>query len=242
MKELNHAFTGFSPDAVQFLKDIRANNNKTWFEANKQRYQEVLARPFQYLVSDLSGFMLSIDPYFVTTPAISKTISRIYRDTRFSKDKSLYRSNVWLTFKRRISDWEEAPAFYFDITPEHYGFGMGFYNASKVVMDQFRDTIIAKPEHFLEVVAFYRATDIFELKGDRYKKQLRPDLPPDIREWLQFKSFYLSRQNGIDGLLFSPELTKRLKYAFNLLGPLYKYLSEIKLQTNKPILGQPKLN
>jgi uncharacterized protein (TIGR02453 family) len=233
LEERSHAFNGFTPDAVQFLKDIRDNNNKTWFEANKQRYQDGLVKPFQYLVSDLSGFMLTIDPNFVTTPAVNKTISRIYRDTRFSKDKSLFRGNMWLTFKRRISDWEEAPAFYFEITPEHYGFGMGFYNASKVVMDQFRDTITAKPEHFLEIIAFYRETDIFTLEGDRYKKQLRPDLPQSIREWLQFKSFYLSCQREIDGILFSMELTKHLIYGFGLLAPLYGYLWEIKTAADR---------
>ncbi len=232
LKESNLTFKGFSPDAVQFLKDIRDNNNKTWFEANKQRYQESLVKPFQYLVSDLSGFMLTIDPYFITTPAVSKTISRIYRDTRFSKNKSLYRSSIWLTFKRRSLDWKEAPAFYFEITPEFYRYGMGFYSASKGVMDKFRAMIAAKPADFIETVGFYRATGIFKLEGDCYKKELRPDLPAVIREWCQFKSFHLSCQRETDDLLLSSDLTRHLIDGFGLLGPLYQYLWKVKQQVD----------
>lgn len=81
-------FTGFSQNASAFLRDLAANNNKAWFEAHRQEYEEHLLEPLKALVSDLSGFMLSIDPDFMTIPAVDRTISRIYRDTRFSKDKS----------------------------------------------------------------------------------------------------------------------------------------------------------
>ena len=105
-------FEGFTPDAIEFLREIRNNNNnKPWFEANKPRYQDSLLKPFQALVNDLGGLMFAIDPHLITTPAVGKTISRIYRDIRFSKDKSLYRYNMWLAFKRPSLDWKEAPGF-----------------------------------------------------------------------------------------------------------------------------------
>ncbi|MDA8210412.1 MAG: DUF2461 domain-containing protein [Clostridia bacterium] len=94
--ETGESFKGFSKSTLDFLKNLKANNNKVWFETHKQDYQEYLLKPLKDLVMDLSSFMLSIDPYLETKPAVNKTISRIYRDTRFSKDKSPYKSTMWI--------------------------------------------------------------------------------------------------------------------------------------------------
>jgi uncharacterized protein (TIGR02453 family) len=231
----SNRFRGFTPEAITFLRDIGANNNKPWFEANKPRYREYLLEPFQELVGDLSGFMFAIDPYFVTTPAVNSraraTISRIYRDTRFSKDKSLYRNNIWLTFKRSSQEWKEAPAFYFELAPEGYRYGMGFYSASKTVMDRFRDALTQKPEAFLKVIAFYQAPNPFSLEGEKYQRQappgaILPDLPEPLREWYRFKSFYLASNHSSEDVLFSPKLTEVLMDGFGMLAPLYQYLWE----------------
>jgi uncharacterized protein (TIGR02453 family) len=224
-------FSGFTPDAIQFLKDIRNNNNKPWFEANKPRYQEHLLTPFQALVNDLGGLMLTIDSHLIITPAVSKTISRIYRDTRFSKDKSLYHDSIWLTFKRPSLDWKEAPAFFFEITPEGYQYGMGFYNASKAVMDRFREKITRNPGPFLKVIAFY-TTKVFALDGEKYKRIGQPDLPQPIQEWYPYKSFYLSCRREIDERLFQKELIGELSAGFVMLAPLYQYLWEIKQEVD----------
>lgn len=217
-------FHGFTPEAISFLREIGVNNNKPWYEANKSRYREYVLKPFQELVADLSGFMMDIDPYFVTTPAVDKTISRIYRDTRFSKDKSLYRNNVWLTFKRPSQDWKEAPAYYFELSPEGFSYGMGFYSASKAMMDRFRESIARKPEEFLETVAFYREPNPFTLAGETYRRNPPPDLPETIREWYRYKSFHFSSHEAVTDLLFVRELIDTLMNGFGLLAPLYHYL------------------
>jgi uncharacterized protein (TIGR02453 family) len=221
-------FNGFTPDTIQLLIDIKNNNNKPWFEANKQRYQESLLWPFQALVNDLGGFMLTIDPHFIITPASGKTISRIYRDTRFSKDKSLLRSSMWLTFKRPSPDWKEAPAFFFEITPEHYQYGMGFYNAPKVFMDGLRERISQNPEPFLQVIKIYDKK-VFTLGGDQYKRiMIPPNLPELLREWYTYKSFYLFCLRTVHERLYQKELINDLSVGFNSLAPLYQYLWEIK--------------
>jgi uncharacterized protein (TIGR02453 family) len=221
-------FTGFTPEALQFLFEIKINNNKVWYEANKQRYREILLAPFQELVGDLSDFMLTIDPQFITTPAVDKTISRIYRDTRFSKDKSLYRDSMWLSFKRRSDDWKEAPAYYFEITPDSYRYGMGIYNAPKLIMDKFRQMIDEQPEEFLKVISFYKQSKVFTLEGERYKKILAPDKLADIQEWYQCKSFFLCHKHEVDDLIFSKRLVAELIAGFELLDPLYHYLWKAK--------------
>ena len=104
-------FRGFTPEALQFLHDVKANNNKEWYEEHKPDYRGLLLHPFQDLVGDLSPLMSSVDPHIVTIPAVDKTISRIYRDTRFSTDKSRYRDAMWLAFKRSSKDGLKHPYF-----------------------------------------------------------------------------------------------------------------------------------
>ena len=220
-------FQGFTPDALQFLVEIRAINSKAWYEANKQRYRDCLLAPFQALVGDLSDFMLSIDPGFVTLPAVDKTISRIYRDTRFSKDKSLYRDNMWLVFKTPSEDWKESPAYFFEITPTAYRYGMGFYSAAKEFMDKFRGQLREKPAPFLETVSFLASGGSFTVEGEKYKKILNPELPPALQEWIQYKSFSVISNHSADQLLFSPQLTAVLRADFATLAPLYHYLMAI---------------
>ncbi len=222
-----YQFKGFTPEALQFLFEIKFHNSKSWYEGHKPDYRRLLLTPFQNLVGDLSGFMLTIDPQFITTPAIDKTISRIYRDTRFSKDKSLYRDSMWLTFKRVTSDWKEAPAYFFELTPEAYRYGMGFYTAPKSFMDQFRERIRTKPERFLETVSFLNHQNPFIIEGERYKKNHGGDLPEELRDWFQYKNFYLTSNHQIDQILLSDQLVGELMVGFGTLAPLYNYLWEI---------------
>lgn len=222
-------FRGFEPEALIFLREVRQTNSKAWYEANKPEYQRLLLRPFQDLVADLSGPMLEIDPELITKPAVDKTISRIYRDTRFSKDKLLYRDAIWLSFKRPCLDWKEAPTYFFEITPQWYRYGMGFYNTPKGFMDKFRELLIRQPEPFLEALAPVQAAKIFSAEGERYKKPSKLECSPEVREWLQFKNFFFTTgQLEIDARLFETSLVERLLAGFQNLAPVYHYLWEIK--------------
>jgi uncharacterized protein (TIGR02453 family) len=173
---------------------------------------------------DLSEFMLTIDPYVVTAPAINKTISRIYRDTRFSNDKTPYRSNMWLVFKRRSKDWKDAPAYFFEIFPGFYRYGMGFYSATPESMRKFRELIDAKQKKFLNAVSFLKTKKLFELKGDKYKRILEKEKPEEIQEWYQRKNFYLVNNREIDEVLFKKDLVDDLMYGFSMLAPIYQFI------------------
>jgi len=221
-------FKGFSRETLDFLIDLGKNNNRTWFKENKNKYKKYVLEPLQNLVMDLSGFMLTIDPLFETRPLIDKTISRIYRDIRFSRNKTPYRNNVWITFKRLSKDWKESPVYFFEFSPDTYHYGMGFYSASKTFMDSFRKRVDEYPDEFLKVTSFYRNSGIFELKGDKYKRTLNKTKPAEILEWYQRKSFYLVSDNKISNEFFSSSIIDKLIYGFQLIAPLYQYLWMIK--------------
>lgn len=221
--EINRQFSGFSQLTLQFLHDVRENNSKVWFEENKHLYQAYLLKPLQDLVSDLGKFMLTIDTFFEIRPKVDKTISRIYRDTRFSKDKSLFKNNMWITFKRPSKDWKDAPAYFFEIFPDWYRYGLGYYSASKNTMDNFRNSIDENPDKFLDLISFYKK-GIFQLHGEKYKRLVPNDHPDEIQDWYQMKSFYLSCDRPIDDTLFSLKLVDDLIKHFTVLKSLYQYL------------------
>ncbi len=215
-------FTGFTPSAVAFLAELAENNSKDWVEANRDRYQRDVLTPMRALVADLAGAMLTLDDQLVTAPAIGKTISRLHRDTRFSRDKSPYRSNVWLVFRRPAADWKIAPCFYFEIIPDSYRFGMGFYEAQAATMARLRAVIAADPEAFRRAVAGIE--EWFAVEGERYKRPPGPALPEDLRSWGEWKSFYLVCNRPLDERLYAAELADELREAFTRCLPLYRLL------------------
>jgi uncharacterized protein (TIGR02453 family) len=168
--------------------------------------------------------MLAIDPELVVIPAVDKTISRIYRDTRFSRNKSPYKTRLWIAFKRRSPDWKTAPCFFFEISADGYRYGMGFYSATKETMDNLRRFIEARPVEFRKAVAAFGRQDTFTLEGDRYKRTLNPALPEDLQQWHGRKNIHFICQRPVNGRLFTRGICDDLREGFEMLKPLYELL------------------
>ncbi len=216
-------FTGFRPEAFEFLRQLGNNNDRGWFAEHKAEYHNLVFEPMLDLVCDLSETMAGIDPGIEIMPNPKKVISRIYRDTRFSHDKSPYRTNVWVAFHRPATEWQDAPGFYFEITPEKYEYGMGFYRASKATMDRFRKSLNERPDRFRQAIQTGKVLDLFTLEGERYKRP-SPAAHGDLQSWFEFKSFYLYAGCAHDRILRSSRLTDRLRDGYEVLCPLYQYL------------------
>ncbi|RRJ61784.1 DUF2461 domain-containing protein [Paenibacillus oralis] len=222
------AFQGFSPETLTFLEEVQRNNSKPWFEENRAVYTRVLLEPMQSLVADLSEGMLNIDPLLETRPSVNKTISRIHCDTRFSKDKLLYRNTMWITFKRPSKEWRDAPAFFFELHPDSYRFGMGYYGATKETMDKLREWIDAEPQQFQQVTSFFNSQNTFVIEGERYKRILDPAKSAEVLNWYQRKNLYLVHNEAVNDKLFSSGLVVDLSSGFNLLAELYHSLYKLK--------------
>ena len=224
-------FKGFSQKTLKFLRGLKANNNKSWFEIHRAEYDEYVLQPLRDLVADLGDFMLDIDPRFEITPAVNKTISRIYRDTRFSKDKSPFRSTVWFTFKNRSKDWTtHVCGYFFELSVNSYRYGMGFYNAAPAIMSSFRERIDENPDEFLKAISFFSMQKSFVLEGEKYKRIIDKNKPERIQDWYQRKNMYLVCNREIDNTLFTGKLVDDLEYGFGLITPFYRYLQRIKLE------------
>lgn len=220
-------YRGFSKNTIAFLKKLRENNNKPWFESHKQDYENYLLSPLKNLVADLSDLMFSIDSDFEISPAVNKTISRIHRDTRFSKDKSPYKTSHWITFKKPRKDWKDAPAYFFEITPDSYRYGMGFYGAGPDTMARFRELIDKNPKEFQEAITFFPKQKTFVLEGEKYKRILDGTKTKEIQDWRQRKNLYLVCNNKINDGLFSNKLALDLISGFSSLAGLYNFLLRV---------------
>lgn len=218
------AFAGIPQGAVEFLMELGNNNSKPWFEAHKAQYRALAVEPLAALVTALAPAMLAIDPEFETTPSVGKTISRIHRDVRFSKDKSPYRTAVWIVFKRACPDWKDRPCFFFEFTPEGRRHGMGFYGASSGTMDAFRRAVMEDPDAFRAVAEELEKAGIFKVEGESYKRPRIKDAPNDLAAWINRKSFFLTRELPLDAALFSPNLADDLLADFSAAAPLYRFI------------------
>lgn len=235
MREQQRRFQGFRPKAFRFLKDIRTHNDKGWFREHRADYERYLLAPLRDLVTDLADFMLDIDLSFEVAPAVGKTISRIYRDTRFSKDKSPLRDCMWITFKRNSKDWARWSVGYFlEINATWYRYGLGFYDAAPDVMAQFRAQLDEAPETFLKAIDWFEKQDIFTLEGETYRRPKGADRPEPIRTWYNHKSFYLSCSRKNDAAIRSGQLVDDLKAGFGLTAPLYHYLLDTLARVRPP--------
>lgn len=219
-------FQGLSKQGIDFLKDLAVNNNKGWFELHRNTYETFLLNPLKELTAVLAPAIKAIDPKIETTPTINKAISRIYRDTRFSNDKSPYRSDAWISFRRPNKIWGNVPEFYFYFTPEEYQYGMGFYAATPSNMSKIRDQITSDPDRFMELIREIDNTGLFVLLGDEYKKPVSNDLPDKFQLWFKKKNLCMSHLRKIDNRFYSLDLKDDIEKSFNVNAGLYTFLMD----------------
>ncbi|MEM7589506.1 MAG: DUF2461 domain-containing protein [Myxococcota bacterium] len=132
-------FQGFSKQSIAFLRDLEAHNNREWFEANKDRYKQHIEAPSKQFLQEI----LQQLPRIAGKPLCGK-IFRIYRDVRFSKDKTPYNAYVRMLFRCAHTekiDCGSAPAFYFSLQPEKVLLGVGVFEFSKTALNVYRQAV-----------------------------------------------------------------------------------------------------
>ncbi|MDF2986473.1 MAG: hypothetical protein K0R50_1983 [Eubacterium sp.] len=216
------SFNGFTVDAPRFLFENRMNNSKEWYDSHKADYKKYVYNPFVDLINELGPTMLSIDSQLITVP--SKLISRVRRDTRFTKDKTLYRDNVWLVFLRDKTQMSTAPCFWFGINQKGSSYGIGYYGAEPASMTHMRDMVINRHPAFVLAQKYYEGQKTFALGGEMYKRTKFPDQPENLRTWLDRKNIYFETEQNNFELAFSKELPEVLKKGFKELKPIYDFL------------------
>ncbi len=114
-------FQGFSQGAVDFLWGVRFNNERSWFEAHKQEYLDLVIAPLQELGRQVHAAMTAAYP----KEQLNLHVSRIYRDARRLHGRGPYKDHLWFTIRPEQEGWTHVPAFYFEIAPEYHSLGLG---------------------------------------------------------------------------------------------------------------------
>ena len=217
-------FQGFSPRTLRFFHDLDTNNNREWFAEHRERYLCDVAEPMKRLAAALISTVRELDPRIVAEPA--RAVSRIYRDTRYARDKSPYRPRMWLAFKRNLDEWTQSPVFFFQVQEQEYLFGMGMYTAAAATMRRFRGLIDNDPNRFLKVLAPFQRSRSLRLESESYKRPLPHRHPAVIDPWYQSKTIGVLGRRKPDATLFSARLVDLLIDRFVQLKPLYDFLWE----------------
>ena len=205
----------FSPQTLEFLGQAPFED-RAWLKANRARYEEQVLAPQKALVAELA-------PYITTlAPGLEGVASRIYRDARFQRGGPSLRGNIWITFHDRSLDPGERPGFFFELYPDRYRYGMGFYQASREKADRIRAAIDADPQRFARVVA--ALPESYELMGDLYKKSRAGHLPERLRSWYDRKTFWIQVQRPNDDLVLGPGLAEHLRREWGDCAELYQYI------------------
>lgn len=135
----------FTPDALQFLRDLKTHNNKTWFDGNKARFESSLRDPFLRLLSDLRPKLHKVSPQFVVDERPNGgSLSRIYRDTRFSKDKSPYKTGLFAHFRHAKGKEGQTPGLYIHFEPGNVAVGGGIWQPDAKALAKIRGAIDGK--------------------------------------------------------------------------------------------------
>ncbi|PKM72535.1 MAG: TIGR02453 family protein [Firmicutes bacterium HGW-Firmicutes-16] len=213
-----------SEKTVSFLFENRVVDSKTWFTEHRAEYDSLVLDPIRELVTLLKPTMLSIDPQLICEPKVGRSISRIYRDTRFSNDKSTFRDIMWCVFSRDKKLYDGLPCYWFEFSPKGFRYGCGYYQASGESMQALRSLILNDDKSFKAALKAYKKQSVFQMEGMKYKRSRYPEQTEEKREWLDQKSLGFITDSTDFDLLFSDGLSDKLAQDFMLLTPMYDFM------------------
>ncbi len=161
----------FTPELFRFLHELEDNNDRTWFKANQQRYEEVIRQPALDFITDFAGPLAGISDHFVADArTVGGSLFRIQRDTRFSKDKSPYKSNTGMHFRHERAKDAHAPGFYVHLEPRNCFMGVGLWHPETAVAYDIRRHIADRSQAWQEATTGSAFAEVFELSGDSLKR------------------------------------------------------------------------
>ena len=226
---MKSGFPGFPVEGMKFLRDLAVHNEREWFQPRKSIFDEQVRQPMVELVAAIHKEMVGFAPDYVGDPA--KSVYRIYRDTRFSKDKTPYKTHVAALFKRNGWGKDDGAGFFFLVSPEKIEIAGGLYAAMPDALFAVRQYVA---DNYREFRKIYRRPKVKTLFGDlhgetasRMPKGFDPDHP--AADLIKRKQFVLAASIGGD-VVTTPELFTQLISRFEAMAPLVHFL-------NTPLVG-----
>ena len=216
-------FQGYTQGAVDFLWNLQFNNERGWFQAHKEEFLELVDRPTRELAARLEEEMRSAYPKL----GLESKVSRIYRDARRLFGRGPYKDHLWLSLFRFGSEsGGDHPVFWFELAPEGWSYGMGFWCAQAAVMEKHRARIDRDPRPLLKLHSRLARQEEFVLDGPEYSRK-KPCAEPRLADWYNKKSLSVGHEEELSEALYTPALADRLVEGFSFLMPCYDYFSTL---------------
>jgi len=217
-------FTGFPKTGLDFLRRLKKNNNRPWFQTHRAEYEENVRFPMQCLIAGLAVRLHDEAPEIEFNPV--KSIFRIYRDTRFSRNKLPYKTNIgaWFTL-RGIRGDSERPGLYVGVGTEEVFIGGGLYMPSGEQLKAIRRSIADRPEEYLSVVRSPRFRKKFGGIQGAVLSRSPLGYPPDhpMIEHLRHKQFFAGIEPD-EKACYAPRFLETVAGAFTDTMPLVRWL------------------
>lgn len=229
----NSKFNGFPEDVLRFIHELTENNDKAWFEANKQRYTEgVIANAPAFVTEFGERLQAEISPHiqYDTRTNGAGSMLRIHRDTRFSKDKTPYKTNIAFVFWEGARKKMENPSFGFQFGTFGAGIYGGLWNLPKELLEPYREAVVdtVHGEELWQALEDVKNAGDYEIKAEAYKRVpsgYDPDHP--AAELLKYKGLYaMSPQFDIE-LVTRPELVDVCVEHCKNMAPLQQWLARL---------------
>lgn len=221
--EMFPPFTGFPEEGLQFLRQLKKHNNREWFAKNKPRYEEFVKLPMQSLIATLKPLMNDLAPDIEVNPR--KSMFRIYRDTRFSKNKIPYKTHVSAVFTRH-TNWQGSAGFYLQVEPGEVYVGGGIYKPENPQIKKIRHAISTNAQEFLAIVSndkFHKR--LGGIEGEKLQR-MPMGFPPDhmMGEWLKYKWMFAG-VTWDEKVCLTPKFVQKIIAVYEDILPLVRFIN-----------------
>lgn len=217
-------FSGFPEEMIRFFRGLKRNNRREWFQPRKHLFEQHVKAPMLELVAALNAEFARFAPEYITDPP--KALFRIYRDTRFSADKTPYKTHVAAWFRRRGGKHSNLAGFYFSVSPQEIEVAAGLYHPLPDTTLVVRTHISGTHKELVKILANQKLRRLAgELKGDeltRSPKGFDPQHP--AADLIKKKDWFLGAMLD-PGLAVTPKLHGEIVERFRVMTPLVEYLN-----------------
>ena len=216
----------FTPDLFKFLRQLKRHNNREWFLAHKQRYEDSVRDPFLKFIEDFRPRVHKISPHFIVDPRrVGGSLLRIYRDLRFRPDGDPYQTMAAARFPHAAWKQVPAPGFYLHLAPGTSFLGSGLWHPDPETRNSVRAAIVRNPAQWKKILSNKQFRSVCQLEGDSTKR-MPPGIDPNhpLAEDLKRKDF-ITTTYFTEAQVCSPGFLEQVTHSVEATAPLIKFLT-----------------
>jgi uncharacterized protein (TIGR02453 family) len=222
----DNTFNGYSKEFTKFFADLAMNNSKTWFNEHKKDYEQYVLEPSKLFVIAMGEKLYELSANINAIPMVNKSLFRLNRDVRFSKDKSPYKTNLGIFFWEGSRKRMECPGFYFHVEANNLMLGGGMYQFPKDLIEPYRKVVVhEKSGKELNNIIKRLKEEKIGLGGEHYKRVPQGYEPNHQNsELLKHNGLYSMVETKIPKEFYSDKLIDYCFDRFEKMHPLHKWL------------------